>query len=53
MTGSRSKNWRMTSDHFLSPEPISRIKPADFLAHMLAQYGAATADLDVRQTRNT
>lgn len=43
----------MTPDQFLSPEPIFRIKLADFLAHVLAQYGAAPADLDGRQTGKT
>ena len=38
----------MTPDPFLSPEPTSRIEPADFLARVLAQYGAEPADLDVR-----
>ena len=40
----------MTPDQFMSPESTSRIEPADFLAHVLAQYGAAPADLDVRPT---
>jgi nucleoside phosphorylase len=38
----------LTPDRFLSPEPISRIEPANFLAHVLAQYGVEPADLDVR-----
>ena len=38
----------MTPDQFLSSEPTSRIEPADFLTHVLAQYGARPADLDVR-----
>ena len=38
----------MTPDQFLSPEATSRIEPADFLTHVLAQYGARPADLDVR-----
>ena len=42
------KAFPLTPDQFLSPELTSRIEPADFLAHVLAQYGAAPADLDVR-----
>ena len=38
----------MTPDQFLSPEPTSRIEPADFLTHVLAPYGVRPADLDVR-----
>lgn len=38
----------MTPDQFLSREATSRIEPADFLTHALAQYGARPADLDVR-----
>lgn len=46
--GVTKKVFPLTPDPFLSPEPTSRIEPADFLAHVLAQYGAAPADLDVR-----
>ena len=38
----------MTPGQFLSSEPTSRIEPADFLTHVLAQYGAQPADLEVR-----
>ena len=38
----------MTPDQFLSPEPTSRIEPAEFLAHVLPQYGAEPSDVKVR-----
>ena len=38
----------MTPDQFLSSDPTSRIEPADFLAHVLAQYGVEPAALDMR-----
>lgn len=38
----------MAPDQFLSRASTSRIEPADFLAHVLAQYGVAPTDLDVR-----
>ena len=38
----------MTPDQFLSREAASRIEPADFLTHVLAQYGDRLADLDMR-----
>ena len=38
----------MTPDQFLSPEPVSRIEPAEFLAHLLPRHEAGPATLDVR-----
>lgn len=38
----------MTPERFLSPEPVSRIEPAQFLAHVLPQYGAESADIKMR-----
>lgn len=38
----------MTPDEFLSPEPSSRIEPAEFLAYVLPQYGAEPAGIQVR-----
>ena len=38
----------MTPDQFLSPEPASRIEPAEFLAYVLPQYGAQPAGVEVR-----
>ena len=49
MLASNRKAFPLTPDQFLSVEPASRIEPADFLAHVLAQYGVGPADLDVRQ----
>jgi nucleoside phosphorylase len=38
----------LTPDQFLSSEPTSRIEPAEFLAHVLPQYGAEASDVKVR-----
>ena len=48
MLASNLKAFPLIPDQFLSAESNSRIEPADFLTHVLAQYGAEPADLDVR-----
>jgi uridine phosphorylase len=40
----------MTPPQFLSPDPIARIEPADFVAHFLAQRGLDAASVGLRQT---
>ena len=48
MLASNPKAFPLIPDKFLSAESNSRIEPAEFLAHVLAQYGVEPADLDVR-----
>ena len=39
----------MTPEQFFSPEPASRIEPAEFLTYMLPPYGTETAGVGLRE----